>query len=308
MTALLPRGPAAAARWPAAVRRWVTGVVRTARPRQWPKNLLVFAAPLAGASSGRDDGIGYGVAAFAAFTAASCAVYFINDVADAGRDRRHPDKCLRPVASGALPVAHAVAIAVIAGVLALASGLWIGVPWLSVIIATYLLVSLLYSLVLKHVPVVELACVASGFLLRALGGAAATRVPPSGWFLAVCSLGALTVAITKRRGELAALGPAAARHRPVLQRYSYRTLSAVGHACAVSLLAAYGLWAVSSGRGWRLDWHLLSIVPLALALIRFDWLSARVAGRPVEEVIIADRIMISAELAWLMLFGLGLGL
>jgi decaprenyl-phosphate phosphoribosyltransferase len=98
--------------------RWLRAAIMTTRPRQWPKNLLVFAAPLAGASLGRDDGFGYALVAMVAFGCASAAVYFVNDVADAGRDRRHPVKQSRPIASGALPETHAVVLAVLAALFA----------------------------------------------------------------------------------------------------------------------------------------------------------------------------------------------
>jgi decaprenyl-phosphate phosphoribosyltransferase len=302
VTAIPPRRRAAAG--PAAA-RWLAAVIATARPRQWPKNLLVLAAPLAAASQGRDDGTGYALVALVAFTAASSAVYFINDVADAGRDRRHPVKSRRPVASGALPAGQAVALAVVAAILALASGLVIGAPWLTGTIAAYLTVSLAYSLALKHVPVVELACVASGFVLRALGGAAATHVTPSGWFLTVCSLGALLVAVAKRRGELAALGAEAARHRPVMRWYRSVWLAVTTQVLAGAILAAYALWAAGTGNSWRLAWDLASVVPLAAALARFGWLSVHAAARPVENLIVTDRVMLSAEAAWLTMFALG---
>jgi decaprenyl-phosphate phosphoribosyltransferase len=290
----------------AAGRRWLGAALRTARPRQWPKNLLVLAAPLAAASQGRDDGTGYALVAVAAFVAASSAVYFVNDVVDADRDRLHPVKCRRPVASGALPAGQAVALGGLAAALALAAGVLIGAPWLTVTIAAYLAVSLLYALVLKHVPVLELLCVASGFVLRALGGAAATHVPPSGWFLTVCSLGALMVAVAKRRGELTGLGAGAAAHRPVMRWYGYRMLSVIARVIAAGMTGAYVLWAVSNGDAARQAWHLVSVVPLAAALARFDWLSGHRAGRPVEELIATDRVMAGAELAWLVTFALGL--
>src|SRR6185312_14414913 len=204
-----PAGPGALARFPLAV-RWLAAAVETARPRQWPKNLLVFAAPLAGASLGRDDGLGYALAAAAVFTMAAAAVYFVNDVADAERDRR------RPVASGRLPRPHALGLAALGVLAAEAVCLGLGESVLAGLVAVYVALSILYTLVLKHLPVVELVFVAGGFVLRALGGASATRVPPSGWFLVVCSLGALLVAIAKRFTELEVLGPAAATHRPVM--------------------------------------------------------------------------------------------
>ena len=289
-----------------AVGRWIGAVIRTARPRQWPRNLLVLAAPIAGASLGRDDGAAYALVAVVAFTAASCAVYFVNDVIDAERDRQHPRKRLRPVASGALPAGQALALAGVAVLFALAAGAWIGEPLLTVTIAAYLVISFSYSLWLKHVPVVELACVASGFVLRALGGAAATHVRPSGWFLTVVSLGALVVAVNKRRGELAVLGPAAARHRPVMRWYRYGALSVLARVLAAAMVASYALWAIGDGDGWAHAWHLVSVLPLAVALLRFDWLAGQGTGRPVEDLLARDRPMAVAELAWLALFALGL--
>src|SRR5579862_8585849 len=221
--------------------RWLRAAVSTARPRQWPKNLLVFAAPLAGATLGRNDGFAYACVALGAFIAASSAVYYVNDVVDAERDRRHPYKCRRPVASGELPVPQALALAVLCVAVAIGAGLWIGEPGLVGAVGAYLALSFLYSLLLKHVPVVEVLFVASGFVLRALGGAAATHVPPSGWFLLVISLGALVVAVNKRRGELAVLGPAAARHRPVMRYYRFGALSALARVLAAAMIVSYAL-------------------------------------------------------------------
>ena len=151
------RGSAALARSPRRL-RWLAAVVQTARPRQWPKNLLVFAAPLAGASLGRDDGLGYALVAAAAFIAASAAVYFVNDVVDADRDRRHPVKRLRAVASGRLPRAHALALAVLgAAGLAEAVCLWIGEPRWPCWSASTSPSRCCTRAALKHLPVVELA-------------------------------------------------------------------------------------------------------------------------------------------------------
>jgi len=296
--------PAAAS--PPAPVRWVAAALETARPRQWPKNLLVFAAPLAGASLGRDDGLGYALAAAAAFVAASAAVYFVNDVADADRDRRHPVKRLRPVASGRLPRSHALALGGLGIVAGLAAGPLIGEPRLSGVIALYLALSALYTVLLKHIPVVELAFVASGFVLRAVGGAIATHVPPSGWFLLVCSLGALMVAIAKRYTELAMLGAGAARHRPVMRWYSGPMLRLGQRAVTCAMILAYVLWAQAERDPWMRGWHLASALALTAALIRFDRLTGRAAGKPVEDLISRDRVMVGCELAWLTTFAAGL--
>jgi decaprenyl-phosphate phosphoribosyltransferase len=286
--------------------RWLAAVVETSRPRQWPKNLLVFAAPLAGASLGRDDGLGYALVAAAAFTAASAAVYFINDVADAERDRRHPVKRFRPVASGRLPRAHALVLAGLLVAAALAAGAGIREPRLSLVIGVYLVFSVLYSALLKHIPVVELAFVAAGFVLRALGGAVATHVPPSGWFLLVCSLGALMVATAKRYTELVLLDSGAARHRPVMRWYREPALRIGQRVVAAAMIASYLLWAQAEHNPWMRGWHLASALALAAALARFDWLTGQATGKPVEDLIARDGVMTYCELIWLAMFTAGL--
>ena len=283
--------------------RWMKAVIVTARPRQWPKNLLVLAAPLAGHTVGR--GLIYAAIAAVAFIAASSAVYLVNDAADAERDRTHPYKRFRPIASGQLAKAHAIAVAIALVLAAIGTGFAIGEPWFAATIALYLLISFLYSAGLKHVPVIELACVASGFVLRVVGGAVATRVPPSHWFLVVCSLGALMVAVAKRYTELTVLGPEAAAHRPAMRRYSALTLRTGQRAISALMIASYLLWAAAEHGAMRY-WHLASTVPLALALIRFDRLTARATSKPVEDLISRDPLMVACELIWLALFIVGL--
>jgi decaprenyl-phosphate phosphoribosyltransferase len=290
---------------PGGLAHWPAAVVRTARPRQWPKNLLVFAAPLAGASLGRDDGMGYALVSAAAFLCASAAVYFVNDVADAERDRRHPVKRYRPVAAGDLPKSHAITVAVVCVAAGMAAGFAIGEPLVTAAVGGYLGMSLLYSAALKHIPVIELVFVASGFLLRVLGGAAVTHVRPSGWFLLVCSLGAIGVAVAKRYTELAGLGAAAIPHRPVLRWYRPGILRLSQYLVATLLVAAYLMWASGERAGAR-DWHLASALPLAAALIRFGVLTARRTVTPVEDLLTRDRPMLTCEAVWLALFVTGL--
>jgi decaprenyl-phosphate phosphoribosyltransferase len=300
-----PQTQPAATALPVSPARWLQAVVRTSRPRQWPKNLLVFAAPLAGASLGRNNGLGYALLAVVAFGCASAAVYFVNDVADAERDRRHPTKRNRPVASGALPAQHAIVLAVLAAAVAVGAGVAIREPLLVACVSAYLCLSFLYSFRLKHVPYVEMLIVASGFLLRVLGGSAATHVRPSGWFLLVCSLGALGVAVAKRYTELTGLGAGAVRHRPAMRWYRPMSLRVAQVLIGCGMLATYLMWAFSEQVGVR-PWHLASALPLALALVRFGVLTARGTIRPVEDLITRDLVMLCCEAAWLILFCIGL--
>ena len=284
---------------------WPVSVVRTARPRQWPKNLLVFAAPLAGATWGRAHGLSYALVAAVAFCCASVTVYFINDVADVERDRRHPRKRYRPVAAGDLPKSHALVIGAACAALGLAAGVAVSVPLLTAAVGGYMAMSFLYSWVLKHIAVVELVFVASGFLLRVLGGAAATHVPPSAWFLLVCSLGALGVATAKRYTELAGLGDAAIQHRPAMRWYRPTALLVTQWVIGALMIGAYLAWAAGERHSAEV-WPILSAIPLAAALVRFAVLTARHTSAPVEDLLMRDGIMLGCELSWLALFVTGL--
>ena len=294
--------PASAA-VPVSPARWLRAAVMTTRPRQWPKNLLVFAAPLAGASLGHR--FGYALLAMFAFGCASAAVYFVNDVADVERDRRHPVKRNRPIASGALPEQHAVVLAVLAALFAVGAGVAIREPLLVATASAYLCLSFLYSVKLKHVPFVEMLIVASGFVLRLLGGAAATHVKPSVWFLLVCSLGALGVAVAKRYTELTSLGADAVKHRPAMRWYRPGMLRIAQVVIGAGVLATYLMWALNEGSAAR-PWHLASALPLTAALVRFGVLAARRTVRPVEDLITRDAVMLCCEAAWLVLFCIGL--
>jgi decaprenyl-phosphate phosphoribosyltransferase len=292
---------------PRAIRlsRWVSASIRTTRPRQWPKNLLVFAAPLAGASLGRQGGLAYALVAAFAFGCASAAVYLVNDVADVERDRCHPVKRHRPIAAGELPKAHALVLAACFVLVALTAGFAIAAPLLTATIAGYLAISFLYSMILKHIPVLEVMFVASGFLLRVLGGAAATHVKPSGWFLLVCSLGALGVAVAKRYTELVTLGQDAVRHRPAMRCYRPAMLRLAQYLIGALMIGCYVLWAIGEDSDTR-RWHLVSSIPLAIALGRFAVLTGRRTIRPVEDLIVRDGAMLACEIGWLSLFVTGL--
>ena len=285
--------------------RWAIAAIQTARPRQWPKNLLVFAAPLAGASLGRNDGFAYALLAMFAFGCASAAVYFVNDVVDVERDRRHPVKRNRPIASGALPERHAMVLAGLAVLFAVGGGVVIRDPLLVATVSLYLCLSFLYSFKLKHVPFIEMLIVASGFVLRLLGGAAATHVKPSVWFLLVCSLGALGVAVAKRYTELTSLGRDAVKHRPAMRWYQPGMLRVAQMIIGIGVLVTYLMWALGENPAAR-PWHVASALPLAFALVRFGVLTARGTVRPVEDLITRDVVMLCLEAAWLVLFCVGL--
>src|SRR2546421_5281700 len=181
------------------------GLVRTARPKQWVKNVLVVVAP--GAAGVLDNGRPFFQTsiAFVCFCLAASGTYFLNDAADVEADRRHPKKRTRPVAAGIVSVNTARAAGIT--LIVLAVGLSFTAGWqLAVTVAAYVAITTLYSSWLKHVPVFDIVAVASGFVLRAIAGAAATGVPISDWFFIVASFGSLFMVTGKRHAERAQMG------------------------------------------------------------------------------------------------------
>ena len=209
------------------------------RPRQWLKNVLVFAAPLAAGSLFEPDVLVPSLVAFVAFCLMSSATYLVNDVRDVESDRAHPTKRARPIAAGQLSPASALVAAAVLAVAALGLALWVNVGLFGVLLA-YALFTLSYSLFLKHEPVIELALLSMGFLLRAIAGGVAAELPISRWFLIVAGFGSLFMAAGKRFSELEQStrdGNGSAEHTrrslagytPAYLRFVWGTAAAVDH-------------------------------------------------------------------------------
>lgn len=215
------------------------------RPHQWTKNLLVFAALLFARKflgPGAERFILLSVAAFALFCAASSASYLLNDVCDAERDRAHPLKRLRPVASGALPARVALLAAGALAGGAVGGGFALGVP-LGLTVVAYLALQVAYSLALKHVVILDVLCIAASFVLRAGAGALAIGVEFSHWLLICAALLALFLALAKRRHELVEVANAS-NHRLSLADYSPQMLDQMIAVVTASTLMAYALYTI----------------------------------------------------------------
>lgn len=281
-------------------------LLRAARPGQWPKNLLVVAAPVAaGALAEGSVAVQTGVA-FAAFCLASSAAYLANDAMDARADRLHPAKRLRPVAAGLLAPRTALVASLVLAATALAVALPVRSGQLALVVAAYLALTASYTLGLKRVAVVELGLVASGFVVRAVAGGAATGIELSRWFLIVSSFGALFVVACKRLAELRELDVDAPAHRQVLADYTPSFLEHARTVAAAVTVGAYCLWAFERADEAAADaWYLLSVVPFVLALLRYALLVDRGAGTAPEEVLLRDRAILALALVWAALFLLG---
>jgi len=273
-------------------------LLRACRPRQWTKNGLLLAAPLAGGVLARPNDAVAAAGAIVAFCMLSSATYLLNDVRDVESDRRHHRKRLRPIAAGTLSIRTALASALVlaGGGLALAAAVR---PVCALVGCGYLLLTAAYSLWLRHVVVADILAIAAGFVLRAAAGGAATDVAPSRWFLVVTSCAAIFVVAGKRHAEL--FGRARdGLTRATLRRYSERSLGAVLALAAAGTVAAYAVWAFR--RPEHGPWYEATIVPVVLWLGRYAVLIIRGAGEAPEDLILADRALLALTMVWSALF------
>lgn len=242
------------------------------RPRQWTKNLIVFAAPLFAFSINLQSLLG-SLLAFALFCGASSSFYLINDIIDVEADRQHPVKSQRPIASGlvSIPVATGMAVLLLGSVLTLS---WLRNPQLGASITAYALLQVAYNLRLKRIVILDIGAIATGFVLRALGGAAATGVVLSSWFLLCTAMLALFLGIEKRKAELRLTQLKGSKPRSVLKRYSLPMLTRMENVVTSSTVVTYALW--SSGpymRGASTSWMLLTLPFLLYGIFRYQLLS-----------------------------------
>ena len=278
----------------------VVALATSIRPRQWVKNLFVFAGVIFAHKLFTPDAW-RAFAAFAVFCALSGVVYLLNDIADRERDRAHPVKRLRPIASGALPVPTALVFAVVLAAGALAGSAALGRSFLATAVA-YVVLLVLYSVLLKHVVIVDVLTVAAGFVLRAVAGAVAVDVEISGWLLICTVLIALFLALGKRRHEYLTLDADAARHRPILAEYSAALLDQMIAVVTASTVTAYALYTMSPETVAKFDTRLLpATLPFVLyGIFRYLYLLYRrqLGGNP-SELFLNDRALILNAGLWI---------
>ncbi|HTH02854.1 MAG TPA: decaprenyl-phosphate phosphoribosyltransferase [Vicinamibacterales bacterium] len=219
-------------------------VIRSLRPEQWTKNLIIFGGLLFGQRLFDFRSVVLATAGFAVFCALSGVVYLLNDVADRDADRRHPLKRRRPIASGELATSTALVAAGIIGIAALAVSFALHTEF-GFLATAYVALLAFYSGPLKHVVIVDVLTIAIGFVLRAAAGAAVIDVPISNWLLFITILGALFLALSKRRHELVLLADDATSHRPILQEYTPYLLDQMISVVTASTLVAYAFYTVN---------------------------------------------------------------
>lgn len=280
------------------------------RHRQWTKNLIVFSAPL---FSFRIDlsSLLNGVLAFCLFCGISSSFYLLNDVADVESDRRHPTKCKRPIAAGLVSIPEAIFMAgsLLIGTITIG---WRHTHQLGIVLIAYALLQVAYNLKLKHTVILDIVAIASGFVLRALAGVAATGTDVSVWFLLCTAMLALFLGIEKRKAELRNTKAMGGKTRKSLQRYSLPLLARMESTVTTGVIMCYVLW--SSGPvvgGASTPWMVLTVPFVVYGVFRYQLLSdpdeisrqsndtdlGGKSERP-EEVLLTDRIMTLIVAGW----------
>jgi 4-hydroxybenzoate polyprenyltransferase len=275
-------------------------LVRSLRPSQWTKNLIIFGALGLGQRLLDPQAVAAAVAAFAIFCVLSGVVYLINDVADREADRRHPVKMRRPIASGAVPVNVALATAFVLGTTSIGAAFWLR-PMFGVLAACYLGLLAIYSGPLKHVVIIDVLTIAIGFVLRAAAGAVAIDVPISHWLLILTILLALFLALSKRRHELVLLADGATSHRPILEEYSPYLLDQMIAVVTASTLISYVIYTVSpeTVQKFHTDYLGLTLVFPLYGIFRYLYLvHQKEGGGSPSDMLLNDRPLLACVALW----------
>ena len=270
------------------------------RPNQWTKNLLLFAPLLFAVKLFEPVAVVRATAGFFVFCALSSVVYLINDCLDRDADRTHPLKRLRPIAAGdvsrttALVAAGVLAAAGLAGAASLGGSFFI-------VAAGYVVLQTLYSVALKHVVILDALTLAIGFVLRAMGGAAVIDVAVSHWLFVCTILGALFIALAKRRHELVLLADGAGTHRPILDEYSPYLLDQMIAVVTASTLIAYVFYTISPETEQKFGTGRLGLtIPFALyGIFRYLYLvHRRDGGGSPSDLLLNDRPLLACVTLW----------
>ena len=279
---------------------FVTAVIVSLRPRQWVKNLFVFAGLMFSQQLFTPQAW-RAVAAFALFCGLSGAIYLLNDVADAEKDRLHPVKRRRPVASGALPRSTALVMGLALLAVSLAVSFALGTRF-GLVAVGYGLLLTAYSVWLKHLVILDVLTVAVGFVLRAVAGAVAVDADISGWLLICTVLIALFLALGKRRHEYLTLHGDAAAHRPILAEYSEGFIDQMIAVVTASTVTAYALYTMSPETVAKFHTRLLPLtLPFVLyGIFRYLYLLYRreLGGNP-SDLVLSDRALLLNTVFWI---------
>lgn len=278
----------------------LASLVVSLRPGQWSKNLFVFAGLLFGKQLFEPRALAATTAAFIIFCALSGVIYLLNDVADREADRRHPLKSRRPIASGQLAPSTALAAAAVLGLAALTSAFALQ-PAFGIVTLGYVVLQAAYSAGLKHLVIIDVLCIAIGFVLRAVAGAVVIDVAISHWLLVCVVLLALFLALSKRRHELTLLAAGATEHRRILGEYSPYLLDQMIGVVTASTLVAYIFYTISPETVQKFNTEYLALtIPFPLyGIFRYLYLvHQKEGGGSPAEMLLTDRPLLFCVALW----------
>ena len=280
-------------------RNQLSGLLRTMRPRQWAKSLIVYAAIVFDGKLFRLDLFVQTTLIFLAFCLISSSVYIVNDLADREKDRRHPRKRMRPLASGQLAPRVAWVAAGLLALAALAIAVWLHV-WAGWILLVYLVQNVAYSFWLKNVVIVDVMVLALGFLLRVVAGVVVVQVENFSPWLYVCvTLLALFLGFGKRRQEIVLLEGGAASHRAILSEYNLPLLDQIIGMVVTATLVSYTFYSFDATTALAHSKMLLTVPFVFYMLARYLYLVhvKQLGGAP-DELLLEDRPLLVNSAFW----------
>lgn len=269
-------------------------ILKTMRPKQWIKNTFVLAALVFSKSFTDTNAIVLSIVAFFLFSLASGAVYIINDIIDREKDRLHPRKCKRPIASGQLKVAEALTVSILILILVISVAAILSTGFMLVLLA-YILTVVLYSFVLKNTPILDIMGIAAGFVLRVLSGAVIIGVEASSWLLLCTTVLCLFLAANKRKSELDILKDNAKEYKATLGVYTSSFLQQVITICLALCIVLYALYAYFT----NIPYMMATTIFVVYGLFRYQLLV--LSGQPgdnIEVTVLKDKPLLVDLVLW----------
>lgn len=271
------------------------------RPKQWIKNLLLFAGLIFSKNFFQPQLLTKTIFGFIIFCLLSGVVYIINDLVDIKEDKLHPVKAKRPIASGKISPQNAYLAAIIIGIVGIVASFLIE-PLFFLVTVAYLILALLYSIVLKKIVILDVIVIAVGFLLRALAGTVVIGVEISVWLFICVFLLALFIGFSKRRHEIVLLESAGERHRKTLAHYSPGVLDQLISVVTASTLVSYILYTVSAETVMKFgtEWLVLTTPFVLYGIFRYLWLvyQKKLGGAP-EQSLLLDKPLLIDVILWI---------
>ena len=277
----------------------LTALIKTMRPRQWTKNIFVFAALVFDKQLLNADSFLRTIAGFALFCLISSSVYIFNDISDVEADRQHPEKKNRPIPSGKLPISVAWVAGVVLVITTFAISYFLA-PGFEAVVIMYFLLNMAYTKWLKHIPIVDVLVIAAGFVLRVHAGVTLISVERfSPWLYVVMTLLSLFLGFGKRRAEIALLAQGAGSHRKVLEGYTLPLLDQYIMIVSGTTIVSYSLYTFSAPNVPENHSMMLTIPFVVYAIFRYLYLvQVKHAGGAPEEILLSDRPFQIAMILW----------